>query len=42
MTRAKVREIAEIKMKDLNANDIDAAMRMIEGSARSMDVAVRD
>jgi large subunit ribosomal protein L11 len=40
--RAKVREIAEIKMKDLNANDIDAAMRMIEGAARSMGVAVRD
>ena len=40
--RAKVREIAEIKMKDLNANDIEAAMRMIEGSARSMGVAVRD
>src|SRR5438270_1545778 len=42
MTRAKVREIAEIKMKDLNANDIGAAMRMIEGSARSMGIAVRD
>jgi len=42
MTRAKVREIAELKMKDLNANDIEAAMRMIEGSARSMGVAVRD
>jgi large subunit ribosomal protein L11 len=42
MSRAKVREIAEIKMKDLNANDIEAAMRMIEGSARSMGVAVRD
>jgi large subunit ribosomal protein L11 len=40
--RAKVREIAEIKMKDLNANDIEAAMRMIEGAARSMGVAVRD
>jgi large subunit ribosomal protein L11 len=40
--RAKVREIAELKMKDLNANDIEAAMRMIEGSARSMGVAVRD
>ncbi len=38
--RAKVREIAEIKMKDLNANDIEAAMRMIEGAARSMGVAV--
>jgi large subunit ribosomal protein L11 len=40
--RAKVREIAEIKMKDLNANDIEAAMRMIEGAARSMGVAVRE
>jgi large subunit ribosomal protein L11 len=40
LSRAKAREIAEIKMKDLNANDIDAAMRMIEGSARSMGVAV--
>ena len=38
--RAKVKEIAEIKMKDLNANDIDAAMRMIEGAARSMGVEV--
>ena len=42
IARAKVREIAELKMKDLNANDIEAAMRMIEGSARSMGVAVRD
>jgi large subunit ribosomal protein L11 len=40
--RAKVREIAETKMKDLNANDIEAAMRMIEGAARSMGVAVKD
>ena len=40
--RDKVREIAEIKMKDLNANDVEAAMRMIEGDARSMGVAVRD
>jgi large subunit ribosomal protein L11 len=42
IARAKVREIAEIKMKDLNANDIDAAMRMIEGAARSMGVAVQE
>jgi large subunit ribosomal protein L11 len=42
ISRAKVREIAEIKMKDLNANDMDAAMRMIEGTARSMGVAVSD
>jgi len=40
LSRAKAREIAEIKMKDLNANDIDAAIRMIQGSARSMGVAV--
>ena len=39
LTRAKAREIAEIKMKDLNAYDIDAAIKMIEGSARSMGVA---
>jgi len=40
--RAKVREIAETKMKDLNAYDLDAAMKMIEGAARSMGVTVRD
>src|SRR5690606_11455183 len=34
VTRAQVREIAEAKMKDLNATDVDAAMRMVEGSAR--------
>jgi large subunit ribosomal protein L11 len=36
----KIKEIAELKMKDLNANDIDAAMLMIEGSARSMGIEV--
>jgi large subunit ribosomal protein L11 len=40
VTRAKVREIAENKMKDLNAVDVDAAMRMVEGSARSMGLEV--
>ncbi len=40
--RDQVREIAEIKMKDLNANDVEAAMRMIEGTARSMGVTVAD
>ena len=40
IARAKVREIAEAKMKDLNANDVDAAMRMVEGSARSMGLEV--
>jgi large subunit ribosomal protein L11 len=37
---AKLREIAEQKMKDLNANDLDAAVRMIKGSARSMGIEV--
>jgi large subunit ribosomal protein L11 len=40
VTRAQVREIAEAKMVDLNANDVDAAMKMIEGSARSMGLLV--
>ena len=40
VTVAQVREIAEAKMKDLNANDVDAAMRMVEGSARSMGLEV--
>jgi len=38
--KSQVKEIAETKMKDLNANDIDAAMKIIEGSARSMGVEV--
>jgi large subunit ribosomal protein L11 len=40
VTKAQVREIAEKKMKDLNCNTIEAAMRMIEGSARSMGLEV--
>src|SRR4051812_29651470 len=40
VTRAQLREIAEQKMKDLNANDIDAAARIIEGSARAMGLEV--
>ena len=40
ITQAQVKEIAEAKMKDLNANDIDAAMKIIEGSARSMGLEV--
>jgi large subunit ribosomal protein L11 len=40
VTRKQVREIAEQKMKDLNANDVESAMRMIEGSARSMGIRV--
>ncbi|MDA8200511.1 MAG: 50S ribosomal protein L11 [Thermaerobacter sp.] len=42
LTRDKVREIAEAKMPDLNARDIGAAMRMIEGTARSMGVDIVD
>jgi large subunit ribosomal protein L11 len=38
--RTEVRRIAELKMKDLNANDVDAAERMIEGTARSMGIEV--
>lgn len=40
--RDKVREIAESKMKDLNAGSVEAAMRMVEGTARSMDITVED
>ena len=38
--RSQLREIAEIKMKDLNANDLDAASKIIEGSARAMGLNV--
>jgi large subunit ribosomal protein L11 len=41
VTRGQVREIAETKMPDLNANDIDAAMKIVEGTARSMGITVR-
>lgn len=40
VTRAQVREIAETKLPDLNANDIEAAMKSIEGSAESMGIEV--
>ena len=40
LSRGQIRQIAESKMKDLNANDIDAAMRMVEGTARSMGVEI--
>ncbi|WP_258358921.1 50S ribosomal protein L11 [Moorella sulfitireducens (nom. illeg.)] len=40
ISREKVREIAELKMKDLNAASVEAAMRMVEGTARSMGVEV--
>ena len=41
VTQAQCREIAEAKMKDLNANDLDAATKIIMGSARSMGLEVR-
>ncbi|HPZ22236.1 MAG TPA: 50S ribosomal protein L11 [Bacillota bacterium] len=40
--RDAVREIAEMKMVDLNAADIEAAMRMVEGTARSMGITIQD
>ena len=40
VTRAQVKEIAETKMVDLNANDIEAAMKIVEGTARSMGIKV--
>ena len=40
ITSAQVREIAEIKMPDLNASDVDSAMRMVAGTARSMGIVV--
>jgi len=42
LRRAQVKEIAELKMPDLNANDVEAAMKIVEGTARSMGVTVVD
>lgn len=42
VTRAQVRQIAETKMPDLNANDVEAGMKIIEGTARSMGFLVED
>ena len=42
VTRAQVAEIAQVKMADLNANDIEAASRVVEGTARSMGIEVAD
>jgi len=42
VTRAQVKEIAELKMKDLNAIDLAGAMKQIEGTARSMGITVTD
>ncbi|MFN8533499.1 MAG: 50S ribosomal protein L11 [Dehalococcoidia bacterium] len=40
ISKDKIREIAQLKQKDLNANDVEAAMKIIEGSARSMGIVV--
>ncbi|MCQ2797977.1 MAG: 50S ribosomal protein L11 [Bacilli bacterium] len=42
ITKAQLKEIAEYKMPDLNANDVEAAMRIVEGTARNMGVAIKD
>ncbi len=42
VTQAQLREIAEIKMKDLNANTVEQAMKIIAGSARSMGLEIKD
>ena len=41
VTKDQIREIAETKMEDLNADDIDAAMKIIEGTARSMGIKIK-
>lgn len=42
VTKAQVKEIAEVKMEDLNADDVEAAMKIIEGTARSMGIKVEN
>lgn len=42
ISKGKIREIAELKMPDLNANDVEAAMKIIEGTARSMGIEIAD
>ncbi|AMW26870.1 MULTISPECIES: 50S ribosomal protein L11 [Arthrospira] len=42
INRSQLREIAEVKMPDLNANDVEAAMKIVEGTARNMGIAVSD
>jgi len=42
VTRAQVKKIAETKLRDLNARDVDAAMRIVMGTARSMGVEIKD
>ena len=42
ISRAKLKEIAEYKMPDLNCNDVEAAMKVVEGSAHNMGIAIDD
>jgi large subunit ribosomal protein L11 len=42
LSKEKLREIAELKMKDLNANDVEAAERMVKGTARSMGITTEE
>ena len=42
ITKAQLKEIAEYKMPDLNANDVESAMKIIEGTARNMGITVED
>lgn len=42
VTKTQIKEIAEIKMPDLNANDVEAAMKIIEGTARQMGIEVKE
>ncbi len=42
LTRGQLQEIAQMKMPDLNANDIEAAMKIVEGTARNMGVTIKD
>jgi large subunit ribosomal protein L11 len=42
ITKAQLKEIAQTKLPDLNANDIEAAMKIVEGTARNMGVTIRD
>jgi large subunit ribosomal protein L11 len=42
ITRSQLQEIAQAKMPDLNANDIEAAMKIVEGTARNMGITVKD
>ncbi|MCK4919298.1 MAG: 50S ribosomal protein L11 [Candidatus Pacebacteria bacterium] len=42
LTKAQLKEIAEIKMKDLNANDIEGAMKIIGGTAKNMGITIED